>query len=250
MHCRDAQFYLRLRRQAGDELGGDIAADLNRHLAGCPACGADAASAASFDRAVAGALRAVPVPPGLRDKLLAQASAQHGAVIRHKLYRVTALAASVFLAVGLAFGLFSGRPKLDAEALVIANDELSQQPDQVLARWLAGLKVPPELPKPFDPELLVFLGSEPIQGKDVPVAVFRHRTDPREVAKVYILRSNGPFDIRDLRPAGISNTVAEVIDESPRHPGVKYLIVYKHTPDGLKPFLNERLGGIAQRPRT
>jgi hypothetical protein len=242
MYCRDAQFYLRLRRHAGDELGADVTADLNRHLAGCPACEADATAAASFDRAVAGALRSVPVPPGLRDKLLAQASAHHGSVIRHKLYRVTAIAASVFLAVGLTFGLFSGRPKLDTELVVQRHDEQIQQPEQALARWLAGLKVPPQLPKPFDPELLVILGSEPIQGKDVPVAVFRHRTDPREVAKVYILRSNGPLDTRDLRPAGISNTVAEVIDESPRHPGVKYLIVYRSTPEGLKPFLDERRG--------
>jgi hypothetical protein len=249
MYCRDAQFYLRLRRHAGDELGVDVSADLNRHLATCAACGADAMAAASFDRAVAGALRAVPVPVGLRDKLLAQASAHHGAVIRHKVYRVTAIAASLFLAVGLTFGLFSGRPKLDTEAWVQYQDELRQQPEQALERWLVGLKVPPELPKPFDPELLVFLGSEPIQGKDVPVAIFRHRTNPGEFAKVYVLRKGGPLDVRDIRDAGISNTVAEVIDESPRHPGVKYLIVYRATPEGLKPFLNERLG-VAQRPNA
>jgi hypothetical protein len=249
MHCRDAQFYLRLRRHAGDELGADVSADLNRHLATCAACGADATSAASFDRAVAGALRAVPVPPGLRDQLLAQASAHHGSVIRHKVYRVTAVAASLFLAVGLTFGLFSGRPKLDTELVVQQHDDQTQQPEQAIARWLTGLNVPPELPKPFDPELLVFLGSEQLQGKDVPVAVFQHRTNPREFARVYVLRKGGPLDTRDIRDAGISNTVAEVIDESPRHPGVKYLIVYRATPEGLKPFLNDRLG-VAQRPRT
>src|SRR4029434_687762 len=114
-------------------------------------------------------------------------SAHHGAVIRHKGYRVTAIAASLFLAVGLTFGLFSSRPKLDPEALVTVIDQQREQPEQAIARWLTGLKVPPDLPKPFDPDLLVFLGSEPIQGKDVPVAVFRHRSDPRALAEVYAL---------------------------------------------------------------
>ena len=59
MHCNDAQFYLRLRRHAGDELGVDVTADLDRHLAGCPACAADAGRALVFDRAIASALRAV-----------------------------------------------------------------------------------------------------------------------------------------------------------------------------------------------
>ena len=107
MQCRDAQFYLRLRRHAGDELGVDVTVDLDRHLAGCPACATDARGAEAFDRAVAVAVRAVPVPAGLRDKLLTQASVHHGTAIRRKVYRVAALAASLFFGVGLAFGVFS-----------------------------------------------------------------------------------------------------------------------------------------------
>ena len=176
MQCRDAQFYLRLRRQAGDELGTDVTADLDRHLAGCPACAADAGRAAGFDRAVASALRAVPVPAGLRDKLLAQASTQHGGVIRRKVYRVAALAASLFVGVGLAFGVFSAsRPKIDTTALVMLTDEQIEDRDgRILGKWLADQKFPTELPLPFDPTLVIGMGTEQVQGQDVPVVTFAH----------------------------------------------------------------------------
>src|SRR5262245_10939969 len=135
MQCRDAQFYLRLRRHAGDELGADVTADLDRHCAGCPACAADARPAASFDRAVTAAMRSVPVPAGLRDKLLTLASAHRGGVIRRQAYKVAALAASIFFATGLAFGVFTAsRPKIDTYALVVNSDDFIQDPDGALRR--------------------------------------------------------------------------------------------------------------------
>ncbi len=38
MECRDAQFQLRLRRPGPDDLGPEVTAALDRHLAGCPHC--------------------------------------------------------------------------------------------------------------------------------------------------------------------------------------------------------------------
>src|SRR5262245_25968686 len=107
MECRDAQFYLRLRRHAADELGADVTGALEAHVAGCPTCAADARAALSFDRAVASAMKAVPVPSGLREKLFTQASAKQGAVLRRKLYRGAAALAAVLLLGGIALGVFS-----------------------------------------------------------------------------------------------------------------------------------------------
>ncbi|HSQ55300.1 MAG TPA: hypothetical protein VLM40_06105 [Gemmata sp.] len=242
MHCRDAQFYLRLRRHAGDELGAEVNADLQRHLGGCDSCAAEAAEAASFDRVIASSMRSVPVPAGLRDRLFAQASTLHGAVIRRKVFRVAALAASLLVGIGLALGIFSGRPKFPTDALVTISDDLSQQPEVALHRWLVGLGAPSELPHPFDPSLLVTFGKDQVQGKDVPFVVFHHRTNPTEYAKVYILLADGPFDTRDIGNAGISNSVAEVVRDD-RH-RVTYVILYKNTPDGLKPFLASRNAAI------
>jgi hypothetical protein len=244
MQCRDAQFYLRLRRPAGDELGADVSADLDRHLAGCPACAVDACSAGGFDAAVAAAVRAVPVPAGLRDRLLASASAHTGAVIRRKAYRVTALAASLLLAVGLGFGVFSAtRPRIDTVTMVESADELVRNPDEVIRRWLADRKLPPQLPLPLNPDLLAAAGTERVGGVDVPVAVFRHPDDPAGFARLYALRADGVLNLDGLRPANASHTMAAVVPTDPRQfRGVRYVVV--HTvhrvgpgEDPLKPFL-------------
>jgi hypothetical protein len=245
MQCRDAQFYLRLRRQAGDELGTEVAPDLDRHLAGCPGCAADAGRAASFDRAVASALRAVPVPAGLRDKLLAQSSTHHGAVIRRKVYRVAALAASLFFTVGLAFGVFSAsRPKIDPTEIAMLHDEQMQDRDgRILGQWLTARKFPGQLPLPFDPSLVVGMGSEQVQGTEVPVVTFAHPTE-RGFAKVYLFRTNGAYNLELLRDAQASHTAAIVINDQQQFRGVKYVIV--HTGRDLTPFLLARGGGVAQ----
>ncbi len=242
MQCRDAQFYLRLRRHAGDELSADVVADLDRHIAGCPACSVDARAAESFDRAVANAMRAVTVPPGLRDKLLTQASTYHGGVIRRKVYRVAALAACVLFTLGLGFGFFSAsRPKIDTNAMVMNADELIQDPDIALKRWLTAQKFPDRLPEPFDTDLLISLGTERVQGKDVPVAVFRHPTE-RGFAKVYLFRTDGTYDLRELQQAQGSHT--NVVIENPlQSRGVTYVILHTFHPPAkpndplLKPFL-------------
>jgi hypothetical protein len=242
MQCRDAQFYLRLRRQAGDELGTDVSGDLDRHLAGCAACAADARQAASFDRAVAKVMTAVSVPAGLRDKLLTIASVHRGGVIRRKVYRVAALAASIFFVTGLAFGVFSSnRAKMAGEAFVAVQDRIHEDPEGALRDWLVAQEFPDQLPEPFDPYLLVTLGTEKVQGKDVPVAVFRH---PRErgFAKVFILRDDGTYNLRDLQDAQLSHTMARVIRDPARFRGVQYVIVHTFHPDPvdpnpLKPFL-------------
>jgi hypothetical protein len=237
MRCRDAQFYLRLRRHAGDELGAEVVGDLDRHLAACPACAIDARAAASFDTAVASAMRSVPVPVGLREKLLTQAATYRGGVIRRKVYRYAALAASVFLASGLAFGLFASRPVLDTTALVMNADEQLQNPDESLRRWLADQKLPPQLPLPFNTDLLLSMGTERVQGRDVPVVVFTHPSE-RGFAKVYILRGGTPLNPKDAQDAQASLTVARVIPDR----DTTYVVVHTVHPVGpnedlLKPFL-------------
>lgn len=97
MDCRDAQFYLRLRRHAADELGADVTGPLDAHLARCPACAADGRAAASFDRAMASAMRAVPVPADLHARIVRHVASKQGAALRRRAYRVGALAAAAVL---------------------------------------------------------------------------------------------------------------------------------------------------------
>lgn len=240
MQCCDAQFYLRLRRRANDELGTDVSADLDRHLAGCPACMQDSRLINSFDSAVAAAMRSVPIPAGLREKLLTQALAHRGTILRRKAYRVAALAASLFLVTGVAFGLFSAsRPKLDTDHLVMSTDEQIQDPDKAIERWLKEHHFPTQLPLPFNTDLLVSLGTERIQGKEVPVILFGGALERGGFAKVYIFHKNGEFkiDANSLRDAQASHTCAKVISGQDQ---IVYVILYTDNGSGLQPFLHTR----------
>ena len=221
MTCRDAQFYLRLRRESADELG-EAAADLDRHLAGCPDCAAEARAEGGFDRALGRAMRSVVVPPALRGRLLANLTQTRGSLVRRKVARSVALAASLFLTVGLAFGAFSAsRPKLDTMALVLDADERTQSPEEVTTRWLAEQKLPTTLPVRFNFDLYLTHGKEPVQGRDVPVVVFRDPNSPVGFAKVYHFRT-GQFDLRGVQNAQASHTQA-VVKETP---GVVYVILF------------------------
>jgi len=240
MQCRDAHFFLRLRRQANDELGQDVVADLDRHLAGCSDCALDSQSVQSFDTAVATAMKAVKIPSGLRDKLLSQALAHRGTVIRRKAYQLAALAASLFLVVGVSFGLFSAsRPKLDMDAMVNNADEQIQDPDKAIEHFLTTQHFPAELPLPFNSELLTFLGYERIQGKNVPVIIFGGPVSRGGFAKVYLFRKDGDFKIdQHARDAQASNTQAQVIYGQGKAANVVYVIVSSER--DLQPFMQSR----------
>jgi hypothetical protein len=236
MECRDAQFYLRLRKHAGDELGPDVGAALDGHLVGCAACAADARAAASFDRAMASAMRAVPVPAGLRERLVSHVAAQRGGILRRRMYRAGASVAAALLIVGIGLGVFSNtRPKLDAQVFVEDADRMLQRPEETTRAWLAEQKLPDRLPRDFDYDLLVHRGFENIKGRHVPVVVFRS-PQGGGFAKVYIFRDDGLFDRKHLRDAQASYTRAEVsIDDPKEFRGTTYVFVY--TGRDLTPFL-------------
>jgi len=222
MTCRDAQFYLRLRRESADELG-EAAADLARHLASCPDCAAESRAESSFDNALGKAMRAVAVPAALRGQLLAQLSETRGSMVRRTVVRSVALAASLFLTVGLAFGAFSAsRPKLDTMDLVQRNDEQLQNPEEATRRWLAEQKLPTQLPLRFNFDLYLTHGKEPVQGRDVPVIVFREPNSPTGFAKVFLFRPGSQFDLKGVQGAQASLSQA-VVKETP---DVVYVIVF------------------------
>lgn len=233
MDCRDAQFYLRLRRPGSDDLDPDAAAALDRHLAGCPACAAAGRALAGFDAAVGRAMRAVPVPEGLRDQLFAEAAARRGAVLRRKTYRYLAAAASVLVTCGLVYGVYSAaRPQADVTALTGPVDELFQPQgaEKQIATFLKAHRLP-GLPVQFDPTLFVHAGTESVQGRDVPVLVFRERNGPG-FAKVYAYRDTA-FKLDAIRDEQASLCSAKPYPNPAA--GMTYVVVF--TGADLAPFL-------------
>ncbi len=249
MECRDAQFYLRMRRHAADELGPDVTAPLDEHLAACPACAAEARALMSFDRAVASAMVAVPIPAGLRARLVAAGAEKQGAALRRKAYRaVAALAASVLFA-GLALGVFTNtRPKVNTDDLVAVNDRQLSEPQLSTKEWLVVQKLPDQLPLPFDYGLLVFRGYEKVNGREVPVIVFRspppdpaNPGEPAGFAKVYLF-PNDRFDTKNVQNAQASLTRAQVFVSDKSYRGVTYVFV--HTGRDLHKFFVNGNGAL------
>jgi hypothetical protein len=244
MDCRDAQFYLRFRRPGSDEFDPEVRRELDRHLADCPHCAAEARADAAIDTALAVAMRFVPVPAGLRDRLVAHVAAQRGTALRRRAYRYAGVAAAVLLTVGLGFGAFGSRPELDLYALVSAEAQQDRQPEETVRNWLTAQKLPPDLPYPFDYALLKGFSLKEVQGREVPVIVFASRGDSG-FAKVYIFRTNQFRNVKDLQGAvGESNCQAVVYDDPEnRYRGLKIVVVHTlRTGPDLTPFL--RASGI------
>jgi|GEM_PF-941036 len=270
MDCREALFFLRFRRPGvpgAGELAPDDTASLERHLESCPACAAEAKAAAAFDAALGSAMRAVDVPAGLRDRLFVASSVERGHRLRRRAYQLAALAACLFLTVGLAAGIFTAtRPEPDTFALVMqasrvepafrfenlqnvnfGGRDLEAANRAALDAWLASERLP-ALPQPdgakFDLNLLVSHHWEEVQGQQVPVVLFRGRDGG--FAKVYAFRST-QFRIKHLTDAADSNCQARVF--STDRSGVMYVVVF--TGPRLDPFLepqrNPGAGGLALR---
>ena len=61
---------------------------------------------------------------------------------------------------------------------------------------------------------------------------------------MYIFRDDGTYNLRELQEAQLSHTMARVIKDPVRFPGVQYVIVHTAHPDPidpnpLKPFLRQ-----------
>ncbi len=248
MDCRDAQFYLRLRRHTADELGADVTEPLDDHLTGCGACAADARAALSFDRAMASAMHAVPVPAGLHERIVRHVASKQGAILRRRVYRSGALAAAAILVACIGLGVFSGlRPSVNTEALVEDSDEQLNDPEGYARKRFAELKLPDRLPKDFDYRLYSSCRVVKLHGWDVPVVRFRS-PDPNSngFAEVYIIREDGRFDLKGLSNAQASHTTAEVVTGQGPFRGFTYVYVYTGGPGGLDQFLRGHNGRIDQ----
>ncbi len=214
MDCPHANLLLMFYRpDRPTDLATDDAAALQAHLATCPACAAKLAQQSALDQRLSAAMRNVPVPTGLADRLQDQARSQ----IRRAWQRTamkSALAASLLVAVYLGF-VAATRPTLDVGQLADAQDTLWQSPDRTATAWLAANGLTNSLPEDFDLNLVTFAGRRDLQG--VPTLAMRLDGPGRQTAWVYFLRSTA-FDTSKAETGQYTSNV-----------GVK---VYRDLPNG------------------
>jgi hypothetical protein len=236
MNCTNARLLLNFVR-AG-EMDPAEREVLDHHLTACSECAVFAESENRFDEAMAMAMARVPVPAGLKGRLLGQ-------LARPRRWSWVA-AAALLLAVGLTCfaALTRGPEELDASRWSVKAD-IKRTPEAVEGWFSSELATPMTAPRDFNFSLLSNIDVAVIQGRQVPKLTFFGNRGA--LAHVYVLSTRQfklPAEheeevaLKDSWHGEISIPCATKDIKIRRYPGVPgffYVVIY--TGGTLDPFL-------------
>ena len=241
MDCNTARLLTTFFGRHGSELAGEDAAALEAHLAACANCAPVVAFERAFDDRIAKAMTGVPVPAGLKGKILDGVAAQRGSWYRQKAVGGAALAAAIMLAfAGVTAWRMTAAPQLDQVEILAGADRQVQDPRSAIDAEMARHGVTFEPERPFDLNLFDSVGTGSLQGRTVPVVTFRN-VRKNAIARVYVVRSTD-FKWANLPQDG--STIASVYGHQvivvlhARRGDTAYVVVY--TGEGLELFLENR----------
>lgn len=236
MDCQDARLLQTFAQPGAEQLDAAEQEALRQHLATCSDCAAQFQSEVEFDRAVGAALRDVPVPAGLKERLLEQAARRPRPV---PVAWLTAVAAGLLAAVGLIGSWYAHHwPELSSVEIVAEQHGRPHDPEGVQT-WFAERGIAMEPPREFDYQYLVGCDIVEFRGQRVPKLLFfcdrgGHVAEAAAV-QVYVL-SRGQFRLDEQLPPGrIPGTQTVTFSEAGEGPGYVYVRVH-NVPD-LRPPL-------------
>jgi hypothetical protein len=237
MDCETARLCLPFNRPRAGELDGADTAALEAHLASCPACAALGRAEQRLDQHLASAVRdaEIPVPGGLRDRVLARLTAERGDWYRRRAawaLRIGAAAAALFLAVW-AWRTWSplARPALDLAhvfpSMHLDRAGTAEEVDEGFARMGVKTSVPTDLNYAYLTNYA--LAELPgYRGKVVPQLQFQRRLRGRPYTAVVYVVSERDFDLRSLteQPESDPGYTYKLETEANKAAKVGYLIFY------------------------
>ena len=238
MDCNTARMLATFFGRRGSELAPEDAAALDAHLAGCPGCAAAVQSERAFDDRIAQAMMAVPVPTGLKAKILDGVTAQKAAWYRQKAWGLAGLATAACLLIGGVIGYrILTAPDLIATQLISEQGDQIQAPDGYIDDFLdrRGYRFNPE--RRFDMRLFDDVAMGELRKREVPVLYFKN-LQKNAFARVYIVKDSVlnwktlPRDGSSI-PGGFGLQLAVVLDTV--RGDVAYVVVY--TGESLELFL-------------
>jgi hypothetical protein len=198
MDCRTARLLLEFTGSRRSEIEPSELESLEDHLADCPQCRGYAESERALDEHIARAMRAVPLPEGLRGRLLDHLNAE-----RRRSYRRQALvyagglsvAASLIVVALLWWNRPSHREGVNLETAWNANFWQNGSPPERVQEWFQERyhrqTVPPV---GFNYNSLKFYDLVEFEGKRVPLLFF---VRDGANARVYILSAKD-FDFDNV----------------------------------------------------
>lgn len=173
-----------------NELAPEDASALDAHLSGCASCQAAITTERAFDDRLSRAMIAVPVPDGLKSKILDGISAQRGSWWRQKAYVATGFATAACLLVGgvIAWNIISA-PELTGAGVVAEHDRRLHSPEARINSFMTshGMRFDPE--RRFDMSLFDEVSMGDLRGQQVPMLLFKNvRNNAR--AWVYVVKDS------------------------------------------------------------
>jgi len=209
--------------------------DLAGHLADCSDCGAWAESERRLDSHVGKAMRAVPMPAGLSQRILSHLEGERNAWYRSLAVRVAGLAAVLLLAICLGYAFWwNWKPGVDLVEVATQVDQHLYSAEMVEESF-ADKGVIMTAPPQFDyarlelHELVDFQGS-----KQVPYMLFFYpggdHGRPAAVAQVYVLSDRQFSNIQEARKQmalpGSRKNVSVLTHPDPARQNVLYVVIY------------------------
>jgi hypothetical protein len=227
--CNTARLFLAFARPNCSELEECAAEALDEHLTQCTECGAIARAEHQVERRLSLAMRDVPPPSGLRQRLLTGLQAERKAWYRNLPRRhprmATIAAAVLILGIGAAIYLAARLPRpLDLPALALNwNNQVHASPEQVqqvFEEW--GFKI--AVPSGFNYQYLDSYDLQSLGGTLVPHLFFIQGSNH---ASVYIV-SGSKFDISSAvdQPREGSGRFTVELRPGPANSNLAYLIRY------------------------
>jgi hypothetical protein len=249
MDCRTARLLLEFHRPRAGELPPEEAVELERHLACCADCDAAGRTAHRLDDYFGSAIRNVPLPDGLRERLLSRLSEQRGTALRRRLaWTARGLSVAAALLVGtLLWWHFtpSKLPQLDLAKLSSVDGEKHKlRSSESVTAWFHDRHNVSMIAPPFDYDWLIECDMVDVQGVSVPRLVFYHDLGPDFTpvrATVYVLKQE-QFDLKALQ--GLDGTPVDGFSQpvqvwgprpSDRH-DTAFLILFDGDLDKLLPL--------------
>jgi hypothetical protein len=231
MDCNAARLLLTFAGPAARELDPAEAGAIEVHLESCPDCRALAASERRLDAHVGRAMRAVPVPASLHDRLLVRLGAERDAFYRRWLVRAAGIAALLMLTVGLGWYFLSRPAPLELESFreyvrlqnAPQRDAMDAWLKQVGGKHLSA-------PSRFHYALLCAHGLDRIQGQQVPYLFFVQSGPGGPVwARVYVLDQRR-VDLEALREQALAGSAGDGfevhVEQARDNDEVVYVIFY------------------------
>jgi hypothetical protein len=233
MDCKNARLLLNFARPLGTELDATDAEALESHLADCPECGPLAQEERRFDDHLGRAMRTVPVPENLRERLLRHLAVERDAWYRRWVLRTAGAVAAAAAIVLVVWGglLWYPRPVAAIDFTEIRPDRSASSPREVEEwfRSVYGIKTVAPSDNVLNYTWLTHYDLDDFQGQRVPMLLFSYNGhDSQTRAQVFIVTDKQFSDLDEKvnQPRKITGGYTVEVFHDPDTPGVYYIAVY------------------------